>query len=267
MRSAVPSRSWAPSLLSPAAAQTIGPDTGAGAAAATEGLGSPACSGLASSCPSCRWRSPANRTTTSSPVHVAGFESPDGDVAMTAMLRPLDGGRWSIDAMKLPAAGNFTVTLPKTGRPAMSGPMKLSFTLGSRIRTACIDPAFATASTFHTEFGGLDLTSDNPKQHQEAAHRSLYFRREFCSRRRMAGSISPGSGSMEGWKSATVINGQTPMAIGAQSVRATGRIDGINRDHVAELLAAAGGMFGALPRTYRRDTRPTCPPRPRRNCG
>ena len=39
--------------------------------------------------------------------------------------------------------------------------------------------------------------------------------------------------TVDGWKSASQINGGAPVAIGIQTMRATGRIEGVNRDRVA----------------------------------
>ena len=49
---------------------------------------------------------------------IPGLTSPSGEVATTANVRPLDGGRWSIDAMKMPPSGSFTMTIPDAGEPA-----------------------------------------------------------------------------------------------------------------------------------------------------
>ena len=63
-----------------------------------------------------------------------------------------------------------------------------------------------------------------------------------------------------GWKSATQISGGTPVAIGVQTMRAIGRINGVNHERVAALLHATGGLVGALPpESRRRTTRATSP--------
>ena len=49
---------------------------------------------------------------------IPGLTSPAGEAVTTTNVRPLDGGRWSIDAMKLPPSGNFTVTIPQNGDAA-----------------------------------------------------------------------------------------------------------------------------------------------------
>ena len=50
------------------------------------------------------------------------------------------------------------------------------------------------------------------------------------------------------------------MAFGARSMHATGHVDGINRDHVADLLAASGALFGAMPPDIARRVRSICRP-------
>jgi hypothetical protein len=179
-------------------------------------------------------------------VHVPGFEGPDGDVASTANVRPLDGGRWSIDSVKAPDAGSFTVTLPKTDDPDSGGPMKMHFTIGKQDSHGVIDPTLATDSNFHTEFGALVMQSENPKQTSE--QRIDRYVTDATLKPRKDGRLDfTSTGTMEGWKSANEVNGQTPVAFGAEKVQATGHVEGINRAHVADLLAASGALFGAMP--------------------
>lgn len=178
--------------------------------------------------------------------HVPGFDSPDGDVAATILLRPMDGGLWSINSWKVPNSGSFSMTLPKTDDPAMAGPMKLSFTLGKQASHGVIDPALATASTFHAEFSSLDMKSENPKQQGEQ-HIDHYVA-DASLKPAGGGRLDLTSdGTMEGWKSATEINGQTPVAFGAKTVHAVGHVNGIDRAHVADLLTATRALIGATP--------------------
>jgi hypothetical protein len=53
--------------------------------------------------------------------------------------------------------------------------------------------------------------------------------------------------TVNGWKSASQVAGGTPVAIGIDTMRAVGRIKGVNRDRVTALLTATGGLIGALP--------------------
>lgn len=179
-------------------------------------------------------------------LRVPGLESPDGDVAATARVHSLDGGRWSIDSLKAPSSGEFAVTLPNNGEPALSGPMKLSFTIAKQDSHGVLDPSFSTESSLHTEIAGFVMTSNNAKQHQE--ERIDRYVADVNLKPAQDGRLDLiSTGTMEGWKTATAMNGQTPLAFGAQTISGTGRIDGINRDRVAQLFTAAGGIAGALP--------------------
>jgi hypothetical protein len=52
---------------------------------------------------------------------------------------------------------------------------------------------------------------------------------------------------LEDWNSAVLINTGGSVAVSIPSMRATSRMSGINRDRIASLLAAIGGLIGALP--------------------
>jgi hypothetical protein len=177
---------------------------------------------------------------------IPGLASTAGEAATTTNVRPLDGGRWSIDAMKLPPAGTFTVTIPQNGDAATDMPVKVDFSIGRQDTHGVLDPDLATASTLHTELGDVVLTTENANQRQEQR-----FDRYFADT-----SLAPAQNgrldlttdaAMNGWKSASQISGGTPVAIGIQAMHAVGRIKGVNRDRVAGLLAATGGLIGALP--------------------
>src|SRR5689334_2714862 len=43
---------------------------------------------------------------------IPGLTTKTGEAATTLTLRPLDGGRWSIDAVTLPPSGSFSMTIP-----------------------------------------------------------------------------------------------------------------------------------------------------------
>src|SRR5262249_14433379 len=142
--------------------------------------------------------------------------------------------------------GSFTVTLPKTDDPDAGGPMKMNFTIGKQDSHGVIDPMMATDSSFHTDFSTLVIRSENPKQIGE--QRIDRYVTDATLKPRKDGRLDfTSTCTMEGWKSANEVNGQTPMAFGAEKIYATGHVDGINRAHVADLLAASGALFGAMP--------------------
>jgi hypothetical protein len=177
---------------------------------------------------------------------IAGLDQTAGNSAMTASLRPLDGGRWSIDDVKMPSAASLTVTIPDTGDVATGGPMKVAFTVGKQDTHAVLDPGLATPSTLHIDVGNLDLTTDNAKEHQEQ-HIDSYLVDSALKPTPEGRLDLTMDATMQGWKSATRINGGAAIAIAAQTMHALGRVDGVNRDRVAALLAASSALFSALP--------------------
>jgi hypothetical protein len=73
---------------------------------------------------------------------IPGVENPADNLAVTASIRPLDGGRWSIDGVKAPPAAKFTVTVPdKTDDLTTGSPMKVAYTIGTQdTHAAILDP-------------------------------------------------------------------------------------------------------------------------------
>jgi hypothetical protein len=177
---------------------------------------------------------------------IPGLAGSAGDLAMTANVRPLDGGRWSIDDVKMPPSGTLTITLPEAGEAGKSAPVDMQFSVGRQDTHGTIDSGLATASSLHTDMGDLVVASNSAKQRQE----------QRIDRYRADTSLTPAQdgrldltmdASVDGWKSASQINSATPVAIGIETMRAVGHINGVNRDRVARLLAATGGLIGALP--------------------
>ena len=177
---------------------------------------------------------------------IPGLTTEAGEAATTASVRPLDGGRWSIDAVQLPPSGSFTINLPDASDPGNGAPVNIQYTVGKQDTHGVIDPALATPSTLHTEIGSLEVNTDSPKQRQEQ-HLDRYV---------VDTSLTPAvngrldltsNATVDGWKSASQINGGAPVAIGIQTMRAVGRIEGVSRDRIAAVLAATGGLIGALP--------------------
>jgi hypothetical protein len=177
---------------------------------------------------------------------LSGLDSPANDAAATASVRPLDGGRWAIDAIKLPDAASVTVALPNSGAASTGGPLKAAFTIGRQDSHGVIDPSLATGSTLHIELGNLAITTDNTREHQE----------QLIDRYAADTSLKPAQNgrldvamdaTIEGWKSAARVEGGAAIAIAAQSMRAIGRIEGVNRDKVAAVGSAMGAFFRALP--------------------
>ena len=98
---------------------------------------------------------------------IPGLASPAGEAAMTANVRPLDGGRWSIDEVTIPPSGTLTIALPEAGEAGKSVPVDMQFSVGRQDTHGTIDPGLATASTMHTDIGDMVIASNSAKQRQE----------------------------------------------------------------------------------------------------
>jgi hypothetical protein len=196
--------------------------------------------------PDLPWRIAGERDHYQITWPIPGLDKPADDVAATASLRPLDGGRWSFEDVKAPPAANLTVTLPDTGDAIASGPLKIAFTLGSQDTHAVIDPSFATASTLHIDIGDFALTTDSTKEHQEQ-HINRYLVDTSLKPTQDGRLDLAMDATMDGWKSASKINGGAAMAIASQTMHALGRIEGVSRDRITLLLTAASAFFNALP--------------------
>jgi hypothetical protein len=177
---------------------------------------------------------------------ITGLDSPTTGTAATALLRPLDGGRWALDGIKLPDAASFTVMVPDTGNNGTSGPLKAAITIGRQDSHAVIDPALTSPSTLHIDVGNLAVTTDSAKQHQE--QRIGRYAVEAGLRPAHDGRLDAVIDAIvEGWETAAQMAGGASIAIGAQKMHALGRVDGVSRDKVTGLVSALNGFFRALP--------------------
>lgn len=174
------------------------------------------------------------------------FTDATGDNEVSADVRPLDGGRWSVDALRLPAASHFTLQMPEPGGPAGSEvPTRLSLSIGTQHSHARFDPALASPSRLDIDLGNVGLVTDSASQHQE----------QRIDRYIVRTTLEPHDGRMDltdettitGWRSASRVGDQPAVAFGADHIQGRGRIDGIDRDRAAALLSAASGLLATLP--------------------
>ncbi|HME25310.1 MAG TPA: hypothetical protein VKI44_28945 [Acetobacteraceae bacterium] len=177
---------------------------------------------------------------------IPSLTSSAGEVATTANVRPLGGGRWAIDGVQMPPSGSFTMTIPDASAPGNSAPVQVEFTIGKQDTNGVIDPGLATASTLHTEVSDVMLSTDSLNQRQEQRFDRYLGDIKLAPAQNGRLDLTQNA-TVHGWKSASQIMGGTPVAIGIQTMRGIGRIKGVNRDRVAALLAATGSLIGALP--------------------
>jgi hypothetical protein len=177
---------------------------------------------------------------------IPGLDSPPGGAAVTASVQSLGGGRWAIEAIKLPEAVSFTLTIPDTGDNGTSGPLKATITIGRQDSHAVIDPAIAGPSTLHLDLGDLAIATDSARQHQEQRIGRYDFETGLSPAR--DGRLDAAAeATVEGWETAARMADGAAIAIGAQKMHALGRVDGVNRDKAAWLVSAMNGFLRALP--------------------
>ncbi len=177
---------------------------------------------------------------------IPGLATPSGDAAVTASVRPLDGGRWAIDDVRLPNAANFTVTLPDNSDNSAGGPTKVDLQLGKQEAHAVIDPSLATASTMQAQVAGITVVSDSPKQHQE--QRIDAYKAQSSLKPAADGTLDLDMDAvMDGWRSAARTGDDTAVAIGAQRFSANGKVSGVSHERVTAVIAATSGLLAALP--------------------
>jgi hypothetical protein len=174
------------------------------------------------------------------------FADATGDNEVSADVRPLDGGRWSVDALHLPSATRFTLQMPEPGGPpGVKVPTDFALSIGTQNSHALLDPAFASPSSLAIEIGNVGLLTDSARQHQEQ-HIDRYETQTTLEPR--DGRVDMvHQGTLTGWRSASRINDAPAVAFGADRIESHGRIDGIDRDHAAALLTAVSGLLATLP--------------------
>lgn len=204
--------------------------------------------GLAASAPALRVTAEADHYRIAVPI--AGAE---GQPEITAAVRPLDAGHWAVDAIRFPATTKFTAHLPEppTGpnadpkaAPVLS-PTDFTLRIGAQDAHGLIDPSLTSRSTLDVDVHDIDVTGDGPRQHQQ----------QHIDEERVHTSLAPGNagldldqeGTITGWRTATRIQDQPAVAFGIDRMHGTSRIEGLDRDHAAALLAAITSLIATLP--------------------
>ena len=174
------------------------------------------------------------------------FADAAGQKAITADVRPLPDGRWAVDALRLPAAARFTLRLPEpSGPPGAMVPAHLDLRIGDQHSHALIDPALTAASRLTVDLGDVNLETNSARQEQ-AQHLDRYT---------MQATLRPDRGRLDlqesttiaGWRTASREGDKPAVGFGADHIAVNLRIDGIDRDHAAALIAATSGLISTLP--------------------
>jgi hypothetical protein len=217
---------------------------------------------------------------------VLPFADATGQNTISADVRPLPGGRWSVDALHLPAASRFTLSMPQPGNPpGPPVPTHFDLHIGSQQAHALFDPALSSPSRLDIDLGDVGLETDSARQ-QQLQHFDRYTLHATLQPepgQGEPGQPDPGQavpgqpksgqpdsgppaqarpgqprprqerldlvqrGTITGWRTASRVGDKPAIGFGADSIQANCRIDGIDRTHAAALLTAANGMLATLP--------------------
>ena len=179
------------------------------------------------------------------PIGIAGGET----ATMTATARPVEGGKWSIEAIHFPVPAHFTFNLPQPPKEGQATPgptLPVTYTVNATSQTgqALYDPTFASPTTITSGFEGFDMQASSTilQQHTQVA------RSASSSTIRPAG---PGrvdvvsEGSLEGYTATSKAEGAEQIQIGTQRLRINGQLTGVSRDRAGPIIQAMAKLVGS----------------------
>jgi hypothetical protein len=160
---------------------------------------------------------------------------------ITANLRPLDGGRWAADDIRLPADATFTAKLrPPNGGP---GPVDVPFhlSIAGQDSHGVLDPTFATPSTLELGLVGVGLDSEDAARPQR--QRFGLLNQTLVLRPAADGKLDIDQDStVDGWESAQAMPDGHAVAVAAGRLAGSVRIVGLDRAQAATM----GPVLSAL---------------------
>lgn len=158
---------------------------------------------------------------------------------ITAMLRMLSGGRWSLDQVRLPSSGTFTV--PPQSNPSDPDTMEVAFSIGEQSSRAVIDPTLATRSTLNAEFRDIEWRMSGNGEEQEQTFDRATFQV----------MLTPGADKRLDLQQEATVSGLeatiqdkdgTETGVEIRRIRQSMRLQGVNRDRLDQAWGAIKSM-------------------------
>ena len=167
---------------------------------------------------------------------------------LSGYARPAEGGRWTIEELRLPSPASFTLNMPVPPRPGSGKagtrvPVEYMTTISSQDGLGSFDPSFATPSTLATHAEGVQVTARGPSVDQVTT----------IDRSTSSSTLSPSGadrfdlvtdGLIEGY--ALRSRGGPVTDLAAQRVRVTGAFTAVSRDRLAQIVPALVRMTGSV---------------------
>jgi len=173
----------------------------------------------------------------------------EGAGAVTAAMRPLPDGTWSLDDIRVPSPQHFTMTLaahPQHGKgPGAPVPVDVNLTLADQKAHAVFDPSYAAPSTFTGSYGAFDMRLDSAVEKQ-TQHFDGYT---------VNASLRPAAGGRIDVLEDVVAHGYAStqhdpdgheLRLQAARMQIASHLDAVDRTRVPPVMQAAMRLSGAM---------------------
>lgn len=172
---------------------------------------------------------------------------------ITATVRPLDGGRWSIEGLRFPSPATVTMTLPSAeakpgdGKPATER-VTYNIKLAEQDGTGVFDPTWQTASTFANTIRGLTVQANiaGVSQNTQIARQTS---RQTLTPTGQGRVDVAGDGMAEGYVGSSALPDGTPFRLEMSRIQVNSLMSGVSRDKAMEasrgLVALVVGLAAA----------------------
>lgn len=168
---------------------------------------------------------------------------------ITATVRPLDDGRWSIEGLRFPSPATVTVDLPsaeaKPGATAgkqATEPVTYNIKIAEQNGTGTFDPSYRTPSTFAQTYRALTIQANVAGQQQNTQVAALTSRTTLTPAGE--GRVDAASdGGFEGYVASSTLPDGTPLKLEFDRVQVNSLLSGLSRDKATEASKALISVF------------------------
>jgi len=168
---------------------------------------------------------------------------------ITASARPLDGGKWAVDDVRVTSPAEFTVNVPATtgadGKAnPLAGPVTYRLSIAQQAGQALFDSTFQTPSTVNSSTSGLRLEGSG--EHIQQLTQADHGTNSVIVRPTENGRLDVLSdGTVEGYSMDTKAGDAERLKIAIGRIQVTGQITSLSRDRGAQIVRALAQLGAA----------------------
>lgn len=159
---------------------------------------------------------------------------------IAAELRPIDGGAWTIEKLRMPLKGQFSATMPNPSGPPEA--FDARYQIGEQSVRGVIDPGMRRRSSVNADMRDmvLDIRSGAQKQLQR------------LERYGFQASVIPGAdgrfdvtqdATMNGWETSAEVGPGTTTEMGMRRGRVAMRLEGVRSDRLGSAFAVVKDLI------------------------